>query len=262
MPSRESPVFLLTNDDGVDAPGLQALRRAAEVLGECRVVAPLAAESGCGHRVTTHATIRVSRRDGGALAVAGTPADCVRLARHHLATDARWVLSGINAGGNLGTDMHHSGTVAAVREGAIHGLPGVAVSHYIARGRVIDWERAERWTRRVLGELLAKPCPPGAFWNVNLPHLAEDAPDPEIVFCQIDPSPLPLDFEVEADGAIYRGDYHGRPRRGGSDVAVCFGGQIAVSLARVFEVGADLEFPGEPPGKTNRGLAEASAGMS
>jgi len=255
-------VFLLTNDDGVDAPGLQALRRAVEGLGEFQVIAPVAAESGCGHRVTTHAAIRVSRRDGGAWAVSGTPADCVRLARHHLATDARWVLSGVNAGGNLGADIYHSGTVAAAREGAIHGLPGVAISHYIARGRAIDWERAERWTRRVLRELLAKPCPPGAFWNVNLPHLAPDEPDPEIVFCPIDPSPLPLDFEVGSDGATYRGDYHGRPRRGGADVAVCFGGQIAVSLARAFEVDPNPGFPGEGTGETGRGLAEASTGMS
>lgn len=262
MSDRESPVFLLTNDDGVDAPGLQALRRAAEELGECRVIAPSAAESGCGHRVTTHATIRVTPRDGGAMAVCGTPADCVRLARHHLATDAGWVLSGVNAGGNLGADIYHSGTVAAVREGAIHGLPGVAFSHYVARGREIDWKRAERWTRRVLRDLLAKPCPPGAFWNVNFPHLAPDQPDPEIVFCPIDPSPLPLDFEIGAEGAIYRGDYHGRPRRGGSDVAVCFGGQIAVSLTRAFEADPDPGAPGKRTGRNDRGLAEASASMS
>lgn len=262
MPNRQPRVFLLTNDDGFDAPGLEALRRAAEGLGECRVIAPLAAESGCGHRVTTHATIRVSQRDGGVLAVAGTPADCVRLARHHLATDAGWVLSGINAGGNLGTDMHHSGTVAAVREAAIHGLPGVAVSQYVARGRAIDWERAARWTRMVLDELLAKPCPPGAFWNVNLPHLAENEPAPEIVFCPIDPSPLPLDFEVESEGAVYKGDYHGRQRREGADVAVCFEGRIAVSLARAFEVGGEPTPPGDRPGKSGRGLAEASPGMS
>ena len=64
-----------------------------------------------------------------------------------------WVLSGINPGGNLGTDVHHSGTVAAVREGAIRGIPGIAVSHYIARGRAIDWSRAARWA----GET-SSPC--------------------------------------------------------------------------------------------------------
>ena len=259
---QKPPVFLLTNDDGFDAPGLLALRLAAQGLGECRVIAPLAAESGCGHRVTTHGALRVSRREGDVLAVSGTPADCVRLARHHLATDARWVLSGINAGGNLGTDIHHSGTVAAVREGAIHGLPGVAVSQYIARGRPIDWRRAERWTRVVLAELLTRPCPPGAFWNVNLPALEPDEPDPEIIFCPIDPSPLPLHFEVEADGAVYRGDYHGRERRKAADVAVCFGGQIAVSLARVFEIEPDPKSTGDPNGTTGRGLAGAAAAVS
>lgn len=255
---RQSPIFLLTNDDGYDAPGILALRRAVEGMGECRVIAPLAAESGCGHRVTTHETLRVTRRDDGVLAVSGTPADCVRLGRHHLAADAQWVFSGINAGGNLGADIHHSGTVAAVREGAMRGLPGVAVSQYVARGRAIDWSRAERWTRKVIAELLARPCPPGAFWNVNLPSLEPGEPDPELVYCPIDPSPLPLDFAIELDGAVYRGDYHGRCRREAADVDVCFGGRIAVSLARVFEI----ESEPKPVEANNGGVAGASSDMA
>ncbi len=235
MSGRKPPVLLLTNDDGYDAPGLLALRRAVESLGLCRVVAPLAAESGCGHRVTTHQTLQVSRHDDGVMAVSGTPADCVRVAHHHLVPEIAWVLSGINAGGNLGTDVFHSGTVAAVREGVIHGLPGIAVSHYIARGRSIDWERAQRWTHDVLRELLARPWQPGTYWNVNLPHPAPGAADPEIVYCPLDPSPLPLHFEVESNSALYQGDYQQRPRIEGADVAVCFGGRIAVTLVRVFD---------------------------
>ncbi len=126
--------FLLTNDDGWDSPGLLALRQAAGGLGRCRVVAPSGPHSGCGHRVTTHAPIEVKAMGEDILAVAGTPADCVRLALHQLAPKPRWIFSGINAGGNLGADVHHSGTVAAVREGAMHGVPGIALSHYIARG--------------------------------------------------------------------------------------------------------------------------------
>ena len=71
-------------------------------LGACRVIAPTGPYSGCGHRVTTHGPITVSRPAAGRIAVSGTPADCVRLALHHLAPDAKWVLSGINTGGNLG----------------------------------------------------------------------------------------------------------------------------------------------------------------
>jgi len=250
MAGAGSRTLVLTNDDGYDAPGLAALRRAVEGLGPARVVAPMAAESGCGHRVTTHQHLDAAEHEGGVVAVSGTPADCVRLALHHLAADASWVLSGINAGGNLGVDVFHSGTVAAVREAVIHGVPGIAVSHYIARGRTIDWERAARWARPVLEDLLARPWRPGTFWNVNLPHPGPDAPDPEVVFCPLDPSPLPLHFEVEAGRALYRGDYQNRPRIEGADVASCFGGRIAVSLVRLFD--ADPPVAG-PPGPRDAG---------
>src|SRR5437764_14701467 len=126
--------LLLTNDDGIDAPGLAALLAAARPLGEPVLVAPLAAHSGCSHRVTTDGPIRVEHRPAG-FAVEGTPADCVRVALHDIVRDAAWVLSGINAGGNLGADVYISGTVAAVREAVLHGYPGVAVSQYRKRGR-------------------------------------------------------------------------------------------------------------------------------
>lgn len=235
-------MLVLTNDDGYDAPGLVALRGAIEGLGPARVVAPLAAESGCGHRVTTHRPLQASTHRGGVVAVSGTPADCVRMALHHLAPETAWVLSGINAGGNLGVDVFHSGTVAAVREAVIHGVPGIAISHYIARGRSIDWARAARWARPVLADLMARPWTPGTFWNVNLPHPPDDAPDPDVVFCPLDPSPLELRFKVDGGLALYSGDYQGRPRREGADVETCFGGRIAVSRVRLFDpdpIGAD-----------------------
>lgn len=223
------PVFLLTNDDGWDAPGLEGLSAAAAALGICRIVAPSGPFSGCGHRVTTHAPIVAAPQPDGRIVVDGTPADCVRLALHHLAPEVNWVLSGINAGGNLGIDVHHSGTVAAVREAVIHGRPGIAISHYIARGRAIDWPRAAQWTARVLRQLLARPCPQGTFWNVNLPHPEPGGPEPAVVFCPLDPSPLPLRYRVEGNVAEYCGDYQQRARVPSSDVDVCFRGQIAVT---------------------------------
>ena len=135
------PVLLLTNDDGVDAPGMHALRQAAGGLGRCRVIAPSGPVSGCGHQVTTHQPIEIVPRNDGTLAVKGSPADCVRLAIHEFEPEVQWVFSGINSGGNLGTDTYISGTVAAAREAAIRGLPAIAISHYIARGRLIDWPR-------------------------------------------------------------------------------------------------------------------------
>jgi 5'-nucleotidase len=231
--------LLLTNDDGIDAPGLEALWTAAADSGRLQVIAPSGPFSGCGHRVTTHDPIVVRRHNDRTdrLAVAGTPADCVRLALHHLAPDFDWVLAGINSGGNLGTDVYHSGTVAAVREAVIHGRPGIALSQYIARGRPLDWAAAARRAHAVLGVLLSRPWSPGTFWNVNLPHLEPGAPEPEIVFCRLDPSPLPLSYHVEDDTAHYRGVYQERVRRPSSDVDVCFGGRIAVTLIRMHDAG-------------------------
>lgn len=218
--------LILTNDDGIDAPGLAALVRALAGLGELRIVAPSGPQSGCGHAVTTHCAIESRRRHDGAIAVSGTPADCVRVALHHLATGADWVISGINSGGNLGADLTISGTVAAAREAAFHGVPSVAISQYIAKGRPVDWQATSDLAAKVLRDILARPSVPGSFWNVNLPHpaLEEGA-----VECPVDTSPLPLSYRVEGDRAHYAGDYHDRPRRPGSDVAVCFGGRVSLS---------------------------------
>ena len=223
--------IILTNDDGIDAPGLAALRVASHHLAGRLVYAPDGPQSGCGHQVTTHAVIEQVERPGGEVAVAGTPADCVRLAIHRHGLDGiACVLSGVNAGGNLGSDVHHSGTVAAVREAALRGIPGIAVSHYIARGRAIDWDRAARWTALVLQTLMDRPHRPGTFWAVNLPHPAPGGPEPELVFCPLDPNPLPLGFREEGGGLRYFADYQSRDREPGGDVAVCFSGQIAVCL--------------------------------
>ncbi len=245
-PAETEPILLLTNDDGWDAPGIAALHRAARELGDCRVIAPTGPVSGCGHRVTTHGPITVSRPAADRIAVSGTPADCVRLALHHLAPEARWVLSGINAGGNLGSDVHHSGTVAAVREGVLHGVPGIALSQYLIRGRAVDWERAAGWARDVIGRLMARPWVPGTYWNVNFPHVAPGDHDPEVVFCALDPSPLPLVFDVQADLAVYAGNYQARARRPGSDVDVCFGGRIAVTLLHASVEGLEEQGAGMP----------------
>jgi 5'-nucleotidase len=226
--------FLVTNDDGIEAPGLEALFAASAPLGSAVVIAPAEVHSGCSHRVTTHQPLRLGPVRPGWYALAGTPADCVRVGLHRIAEDAEWVLAGINEGGNLGADVYHSGTVAAVREAVLHGRPGIALSHYHKRGRPIDWPRAARWLTPLLGRLVEQPPPPGVYWNVNLPDLDAAAPDPEVVFCPLDPGPLPLSFRCEGEWLHYDGDYHGRPRQSGSDVDVCFGGAIAVTRLALF----------------------------
>lgn len=219
--------LILTNDDGIDAPGLVALQRAVD--GDTVVVAPTSPQSACSHQVTVTRPLRVERRSEAAYAVDGTPADCVRVALAHLHPEADFVLSGINSGANLGADVYISGTVAAVREAAFLGTPAIAVSHLWKREREIDWERAARWTSQILEDLLARPAEPGTFWNVNLPNLEPGAPDPPVIFCDTCTQPHPVRFRAEGDTLQYTGVYADRPRRPGTDVDVCFSGSIAVS---------------------------------
>ena len=234
QPEIQFPKFLLTNDDGYGAPGLIALGTAvARLGGSSLVVAPAHAVSGCGHAVTTHAPITSKAEPAGGFSVEGTPADCVRLALFRFATNSEWVISGINAGGNLGVDLFHSGTVAAVREAVFHGRKGIAISHYIAKNHLINWEMAAGWASVVIADLICRDVPANSFWNVNLPCLPNDSAMPEVVHCQWDRSPLPLDYLFDANSAAYSGIYHQRPRVEGSDVSVCFGGRIAVSLIRL-----------------------------
>lgn len=228
---------LLSNDDGVDAAGLAALRSVAGGLfDEVWIVAPATQRSQVGHRVTTDTPIRYEKRGERTFAIDGTPADCVRVALTHLMpSPPDWVLSGINHGGNLGRhDFAISGTVAVVREAAFAGIPGVAVSHYLRRGLEVDWENAASRARRVLEELVAAPPEPGRFWNVNLPHPAPGDPEPRLVRCEQERHSLHVRYEEDEPGRLrYAGDYHERSRVPGSDVDVCFRGDIAVTRAGI-----------------------------
>jgi 5'-nucleotidase len=218
--------LILTNDDGIDAPGIRALQDA--VGGQGILVAPQNQLSGCGHQVTTAQPFQVQKRSPTEYAVEGTPADCTRVALRTF-PQIDWVLSGINAGGNLGVDVYISGTVAAVREAAIHGIPGIAISHWIKRPLTIDWDVATRRTARVLDKLFEHPLPLGCFWNVNLPHLEPGTDEPNIVFCQPSTEPLPVNYRVEGDLYHYEGEYNQRDRAPGTDVDLCFRGNIAVT---------------------------------
>ncbi len=225
---------MLTNDDGIDAPGLDALDAALPEGADSIVVAPCGELSGCSHQVTTSRSIRTRRIDGRRLAVDSSPADCVRLALHVFGERFDWVLAGINHGANLGADVYYSGTVAAVREAALHGLPAIALSHY--RDRILDdrdWRRATGWVRQLLPRLLARPLGAGEFWNVNLPSLPPGPGEPRIVECGVDTSPLQLHYVSENGGYRYTGTYSERQRQPGRDVDNCFRGSIAVSLLRL-----------------------------
>lgn len=234
-------MLILTNDDGIDAPGLQTLIQAVnkhDSIHPPLIVAPQKEWSGCGHQVTTQHPIQISHRSSHASAITGTPADCVRIALHHFLgistqhsqlSQSHWVISGVNYGGNLGADIYISGTVAAAREAAFHGIPSMAISQYRKGNQPINWEYTQLLTQQVLTELLRQPPQLGSFWNVNLPYLTPNDPKPTIIFCQPCPCPLPVAYHQEGDSFSYIGDYGKRDRTPGSDVEVCFSGQIAVS---------------------------------
>lgn len=224
--------FLLTNDDGIDAPGLAALAEAAREFGDIVIAAPVEALSGCSHQVNAHRPLRVVTRGENRYAVDGTPADCVRIGLLYLAPETDWVLSGVNDGGNLGVDVFMSGTVAAVREAAWMGKPGIAFSQYRDRRGErprLDWSGATTDARRVLERLLVRPPRKGGFWNVNFPDIEPDARPVELVEAPLEHGHLPIQFELDGDLYRYSGRYRDRARGEGTDVDVCFSGRIAIT---------------------------------
>ena len=175
--------ILLSNDDGILAPGLAALRAAVADLGEVSVVAPDSPQSAAGHSITLRHPLAVQRvhveSPSGkftAISVDGRPADCVRLAiRKLLPHPPELVLSGINAGANVGINVFYSGTVAAAAEAALCGIPAVAFSACMTGGEA-DLTRCARLCRWVLEQLLDEGLTRGDLINVNIPSLGKGAP--------------------------------------------------------------------------------------
>jgi 5'-nucleotidase len=166
--------ILLTNDDGILAPGLWALHEQLCRDHSVAVVAPDRERSAIGHAITLHEPLRASTVDvnglGRGLAVNGTPADCVKLGLMELlATRPHMVISGINPGANTGVNVNYSGTVSAAREASLLGLPAIAVS--IQGPEVHDYTAAAAFTARLADQLSANTMPRGTFLNVNLPNL-------------------------------------------------------------------------------------------
>jgi 5'-nucleotidase len=225
------PRILVTNDDGWDAPGLAALKTLAGQFGQVWVLAPRDPHSYAGHRVTTDCPLLLAETGPQEFTLTGTPADCVRLAVTTLFPDVDWVLAGINRGGNLGADIYTSGTVAAVREAALLGRPGIAVSQYIRKGVALDWERSVELARPVVAHLMEEGCPPKGYWNVNLPHV-DVGESAAVVRCVPDNEPLDVRFRQDGEHFHYDGSYRERRRTPGRDVELCFGGSITVSSLR------------------------------
>lgn len=240
--------FLLTNDDGIEAPGLAALREAIEPLGPFVVVAPDRHLSGCSHQATTSRPLELKKRAENCYALDGSPVDCTRVGLTLVAPATRWVIAGVNEGGNLGSDVYPSGTVAAAREACLLGKPAIAISQYAHKWPIV-WGQTGLWTRHVLELLLDRTPQPGSFWNVNLPQPDQSrATVPECVFCQIDPNPLPVCYEQREGKLHYRARYQDRLRTVGYDVEICFSGCITISQMYLASVGLASEGPADSPG--------------
>jgi 5'-nucleotidase len=174
--------ILLTNDDGLMAPGLQALRRVLPALGEVVAVAPDSPRSAAAHAITVSEPIyvRTVRFEDGAdgHALSANPADCVKFAwAEVMGGPADLVVSGINDGANAGINVFYSGTVSAAMEGAFLGAPAVAVSLSRApQNAAQDFERAAQIALGLIRRALAGGLPAGVVLNVNLPPLADGAP--------------------------------------------------------------------------------------
>ncbi len=167
--------ILLTNDDGVDAPGLAILLEIARSMSDdVWVVAPSANQSGTGHRFTFGYELEVEERGDRIFALDGTPADCVVAGVTHVLKDKRpdLVLSGVNRGQNLGDIMHCSGTAAGAREGALHGAIGIALSQSMDFSRGddrIDWEPSKAFGRETVESIIEIAAGHDAYFNVNFP---------------------------------------------------------------------------------------------
>jgi 5'-nucleotidase len=170
--------ILLTNDDGIQAPGLWALYRALTPHHRVTVVAPERERSAVGHGITLHKPLRACKTavNGGfeGWAVTGTPADCIKLSMVELLDPLPdLVVSGINPGANVGVNMYYSGTVAAAKEAALYGVAAIAVS-IVGDKPPLYYDDAARFIGRIVPEVMSRGLPRGIFLNVNIPNVKPD----------------------------------------------------------------------------------------
>jgi 5'-nucleotidase len=236
---------LLTNDDGIDAEGLQALRRALVELDdvELAVIAPDGNRSATARSITFRRPLWVAEIpfDDGTVGYAcdGTPVDCVRLASLGLIEgfEPELIVSGINHGANLGDDITYSGTVAAALEGVVLGIPGIAVSQQSMRremdfrlGHMFTFEQAAEFTARVVARLDDVPLPEGTLLNINVPAGEVEGVEVTRLGKRVYRDKLDL-IEEDSGRRLYRvyGDSPVHDDEPGTDLAAVSAGRIAVT---------------------------------
>lgn len=201
--------ILVSNDDGIHAPGLKSLEKIAHALSDdVWVVAPETEQSGASHSLTLTKPLRIRQLSSQRFAVQGTPTDCIMLAINHIISDARptLVLSGVNRGANLGEDVTYSGTIAAAMEGTMLNIPAIALSQvYSYQHKTIKWATAEHHAPGLIERLLETGWPADVFININFPDLLHGAVKGLKVTVQgrRDVADLIVDERIDARGFPY-----------------------------------------------------------
>ena len=171
---------LITNDDGIDAPGLAVLEAVAATLApEVWVVAPEHDQSGVSHSISLHAPLRIRRHGERRFGVTGTPADCIVVGlRQLMSVPPTLVLSGINRGANLGIETVFSGTVGGAMAGLLLGVPSIALSQSYTNHDAVRWDTAKQLAPGVIRKLLQTDWADAACLNVNFPDVPADSAGP------------------------------------------------------------------------------------
>ena len=229
--------ILLTNDDGINAPGLKALERIARALSDdVWIVAPEHENSGAGHSLTLTMPLRLRKISARRFAVQGTPTDCVMMALNQVLPDKRpdLLLSGVNRGANMGEDVTYSGTIAAAMEGTLLKVPSIALSQSFASRTVMHWPTAEQHAPDLVRRLVKLGWPEDVLININFP----DVPPNQVKGIEVcrqgrrDISELQIEQRIDArEQAYYWIGF--RPRKGtpkrGTDLSVVENGSVAVT---------------------------------
>jgi len=239
---------LVSNDDGVGAPGIKALYQEFHSVFKTTVVAPLSERSTTGHSLSLDAPLRIEQLEENIYGCSGFPADCVLLGVAHVLKEDRphVVVSGINRGANLAQDMYYSGTIAAAREGAFHGYPALAVS--LVFEKLTDpsqYESAARFVRRCLEEKIYEHCPKFTLININVPNL----PYEQIKGCRFTEIGFrhyseEVHAKIDARGREYfwiAGKYQGFRENLNSDCHAVHEGYISITPHSLVD-GADKDF--------------------
>jgi 5'-nucleotidase len=202
--------ILVSNDDGIHAPGLKALEKIARALSDdVWVVAPETEQSGASHSLTLTMPLRVRKIAAKKFAVDGTPTDCVMMGVLHIMKDKRpdLVLSGVNRGSNIADDVTYSGTIAAAMEGTVLGVPSIALSQSFSYDKHIQlrWSCAEHYGPLVIRQLLKAGWPREVLVNINFPDRTPDKVEGIRVTSQgkRDQATLAVDERVDARGNTY-----------------------------------------------------------